>query len=1511
MEIMNKLNKHLLIAAVTLSAMSGNAREKYGNVFRTATAPQRVLAGCSPAQSSAELAVNNVRTIIFSGSDMWWDMFGTTNAWYLVPKVEDRSKGANSNFAGNVWFGGLDVGGQLKIAAQTYRQSGVDFWTGPLSTQDATISSDVCNKYDKIFRLKRSEVDAFVLEAGPITAGMRDWPGNGDISLNQSELLAPFVDINGDNRYVPEEGDYPFYDVYNTGLKDNLGVCKARVFGDETLWWVYNDNGNNHIATGGKAIGMEIRAQAFAFKTTDEVNNMTFYNYQLVNRSSFALLNTYMTVWTDADMGYYGDDYIGCDVKRGLGYIYNSVGPDPTVGTVIGYGAYVPALGCDFFQGPINTTDTIDNDNDGQTDEPGEQMGMTKFLYFNNAFPGVPIQTTDPDNAAQYYQYMTGYWRDGTPFTCGGNGYGGSIPTSFVYPADTYTSGVGSCGVWNESTVAGDRRFMQSSGPFTLLPGAVNYITVGLPWARTTSTDPKASIPLLKIADDKAQALFDNCFRVLSGPEAPDLTIQELENELIIYFSNKPASNNYLNQYKELDVSIIVDQTHFPPTPEYNYYKFEGYKLYQLKNNLITQEELIDPSKAKLIFNCDVKNGVTRLVNYEYDAATGGDVPRVKIDQNDLSDKGIKSSFHFTKDEFATSQSKKVVNNKEYYFFCVAYGYNQYGEYKEDQIFTTQGVASSEGQKKPYLEGRKSKKAFGIPHNPAPEKSGSIMNSAYGYGPKVTRLEGQGNGGNNLELTQESVNDILNSPTGRQKTITYENGRGPIGIKVVDPLNVPNSEFTLKLISRNYFYRGDTLTGSSNAVALNNYINSVIDADPCKTSTVSVMSQSGPLPPHSSLPFPKLTKNSNVHGQVNQDTATWVLTDLSTQKKYYSCKSIRIGEEYYFSDLGLSVSIGGANDIAHISSPFNPATDRFLKNDDIISASMSFANSNETWLSGVPDVDGENAFNWIRSGPFRDDLNFPVSDYQMSNGATGNNLVFVDENQYFENVLGGTWAPYPLVAASKAGVASTDAAPGFSGLTNSTAAIASVFDLRALASVDIVLTKDKSKWTRCLVLEESDEPAAIPTKASKLETRRHKSVDKQGIALGDPGCNTAEASYDSLPGIPFQTGLSWFPGYAINLETGERLNIAFGEDSYQIKNNGDDMMWNPNDVVYDPLYNYSFGGRHYIYVFGNNRSGTRYAKATTGPVVNQFVPADLDGKLIGSGTYADFHDFAYTYKWGAQKALSTNNTIKNSGNVVLTNTWADAMWVNIPITINPRYNFKNPADMPGDAKVSLRVKKAYRPSLASHAKTDPSNFTQAGYVTASTAVNSNNYCPVIMPVFPYSNASGTTISGANNFMKASTDTVTGSVNNNYNLYSFNTSDIFTEINNADKLKSALDLINIVPNPYYAYSTYETGRIDNRVRITNLPNRCKIKIFTLNGTLVRTFDRDLSGQEDINVSESEFIRSKRLPFQDWDMKNQSGISVASGLYIIHIDVPGVGEKILKWFGVMRPLDLQSY
>jgi hypothetical protein len=343
------------------------------------------------------------------------------------------------------------------------------------------------------------------------------------------------------------------------------------------------------------------------------------------------------------------------------------------------------------------------------------------------------------------------------------------------------------------------------------------------------------------------------------------------------------------------------------------------------------------------------------------------------------------------------------------------------------------------------------------------------------------------------------------------------------------------------------------------------------------------------------------------------------------------------------------------------------------------------------------------------------------------------------------------------------------------------------------------------------------------------------------------------------------------------METGERLNIAFGEDSKQDYNNGRDMVWNPSaEVTNTNGYPYSFGGRHYVYVFGHARSTSVYSGLN---------PA-VDGKLIGAGDYSNYVNMVHTFKYA-------NTATGQPAAKVLNNIWSDAMWVTIPTLTDKRYAFNNPADMPCDVKVKLKVKKSYRPGYSGTVFTD-----QNGQVNGLVEALS-------VPPAPGSNSL--------NYALLTKDLAPTPQNGNFGYYTFSTADIYSEINNGDRAKNALDLINIVPNPYYAYSTYEKNRTEYKVKITNLPNKCKIKIFTLNGTLVRTFDRDVSGQEDLQITDvgSEYVHSKRISYQDWDLKNQSGIVVASGLYIIHVDVPGVGEKILKWFGVVRPLDLQNY
>jgi hypothetical protein len=135
-----------------------------------------------------------------------------------------------------------------------------------------------------------------------------------------------------------------------------------------------------------------------------------------------------------------------------------------------------------------------------------------------------------------------------------------------------------------------------------------------------------------------------------------------------------------------------------------------------------------------------------------------------------------------------------------------------------------------------------------------------------------------------------------------------------------------------------------------------------------------------------------------------------------------------------------------------------------------------------------------------------------------------------------------------------------------------------------------------------------------------------------------------------------------------------------------------------------------------------------------------------------------------------------------------------------------------------------------------------------------------------------------------------------SPNNNYPMYSFETESVATEYMNVTKAESDLDLITVVPNPYYAYAGgpgYEQNALDNRVKIINLPISCVITIYSVNGVLIRQYTKDSD-----------------ITSLDWDLKNFAGVPVAGGVYIIHIKTDN-GDRIIKWFGGLRPPDLNVF
>ena len=1363
------LNLLAVVVMCVLFTTATFARENVGasgNSNKNGNSTPVVAASCNPTTAQAELDINNIRTTVLVGGDMWWNL---NDPKYEVP----IGSGKHSVFAGSLWIGGIDAGGQVKVAAQTYRQTGIDFWGGPIDTNTVSTTSDRCRTFDRHWKVTKDQVREFIADNSKATNDIKSWPGNGNQATNEGQYLAPFKDVDGDGIYDYRNGDYPYYLLPDVNPNEEYPLipltpkveCNDYLFGDETIWWVFNDVGNAHTETGSDPIGLEIRAQAFAFKTNDEINNMTFYKYQIINRSSNTLTETYFGQWVDPDLGYYLDDYVGCDVQRGLGFCYNGDADDETAS---GYGSNPPALGVDFFQGPIaDANDGVDNDRDGcidctslidslgnvleiGDDTLGEQIIMSKFVYYNN--DQTPLG--NPSGFADFYNYLRGIWRDNQPITYGADGRtppapnGPGIPCNFMFPGSTDTTLLASEGPWSELTagnVPADRRFLQSAGTFTLTPGAVNYVTTGVVWAKAQQGGVEASIALMKAADDKAQALFDNCFKLIDGPNAPNLVIRELDKKFI--FSIQDYNTPSVELYSQVDPTIVDSAA---VANGLNSFDFQGYQVFQFKDATVTTADIGNPDKVRLLYQCDIKDGVAQLVNFEFDPNLNANVPIEKVNG---SDKGIKHTFIVNQDLFATG-STSLVNHKTYYYSVVSYAYNQFKKYDPND------PAALDGQKKPYLAGRNNIKTYSaIPHNQVVENGGQIFGSNYGSGPRITRIEGQGNGGMILDFASDYTNELM-SPPFRVRNPTYVGGAGPLDLKVYDPVLVSRGSFTTQF------------NGAAN-------------------------------------------------------TSLWQMYD-ATQDTVAAERPISVSNEQVIPEWGLTATIATVIEAGKIGAV----------NNGLLTSSLEYANPSIQWLNSIADVDDvdPNPENWILSGTDAGDLS-------------------LDPTAVYEGVVQGTWAPYMLTSKTYPGPKSPGITSAFEVLSPSTSPTG---PKAAIASVDIVITADKSKWSRVAVVEIGGGTTGVGTEgnAKAFTIRKGASLGKDGLPDGTG------------------TGMSWFPGYAVNVETGERLNMAFGENSLLSAENGRDMKWNPTANKSDPFSGEPlFGGMHYIYVFGHNGDNLTAAIADV-PMYDSC--AFIASKLTSAGV----------------------NDLRS--------VWKDAMWVSLPMVDADYAALNFPDEIPSDVKVRLRVARTYRTYATGDVLTNNQALTVGSTYYVATA-------PVTHAGTTYSNvgdsftASNTTFTGAGTVALSASPNSFGAF---APMYSFITDDLVSTTNDVATATSALDLINVVPNPYYAFSAYEVNQLDNRIKIVNLPAKCTVSIFTVGGTLVRKFNRDVPIDNSDGQVYSTSVPNRETSL-DWDLKNFKGIPIASGVYLIHVEAPGLGERTLKWFGMTRPLDLDTF
>ncbi len=315
-------------------------------------------------------------------------------------------------------------------------------------------------------------------------------------------------------------------------------------------------------------------------------------------------------------------------------------------------------------------------------------------------------------------------------------------------------------------------------------------------------------------------------------------------------------------------------------------------------------------------------------------------------------------------------------------------------------------------------------------------------------------------------------------------------------------------------------------------------------------------------------------------------------TDLSDGTELVSATTIDVLNEVLLEDFGISILFGQLDP---------PGSDPFFdRSNGFVSSELVFSDPDgPEWLSflknqptdpGIP----EGPINFIKNQEFQD-------DYEM------------DPFQAFteENSLG--FYPYCLFDYRQRDDAYIT--PAWVSSQNVGACAGSAGGIKRSNNVDLVFTSDTSKWSRTAVVQS----------ASRYFTDSQFSTnDSLMFQLLQRPAASKEAGPDGMPldDPDLPNGYAWFPGYAVDVETGERLNVFFGENTIYRPDNpneeiaeldedllrGNDRMWNPGsqiEIDAPGVASYYAGGQHNIYITNQKYDGgEEIRELLAGPLPN-------------------------------------------------------------------------------------------------------------------------------------------------------------------------------------------------------------------------------------------------------------------------------------------------------------------
>jgi hypothetical protein len=419
---------------------------------------------------------------------------------------------------GFVWGGytgdGLDR--KLHVGGSTYISGLVSGWImqdgKPVDQADPRVKiyrirSDWASLENDDKELRREAADFFMVDTADVT---------------QDQMQDIFNQYKSDWENWPVDLGAPYYDKNRNGIFDDLdepGIADA----NQVIWFVCNDLDAAQVSSfsGSDPIGIELQTTIWCYlNQAPYLDQTVFKKYRLTNKSANIITDMYVTQWSDPDVGYYADDFVGCDTLLDLAYAYNGSANDSLFDK---FEIPPPAIGYTFLEATYIAPPTAKNTYI-KTKTPDEQkIELSSFGYFA---AGSPI--SDPgfgtyDATLQWYNLMRGYTpttdiENPTPFKAG---FGPNMGEPTKYPLSGNPLLVtGDIDGKGNNMPPGDRRMLFSCGPLNMVPESSRQFVVAIIGGINTNGDQLKSVEDLKFTVAEVRTQYENLISTLPGEKS-------------------------------------------------------------------------------------------------------------------------------------------------------------------------------------------------------------------------------------------------------------------------------------------------------------------------------------------------------------------------------------------------------------------------------------------------------------------------------------------------------------------------------------------------------------------------------------------------------------------------------------------------------------------------------------------------------------------------------------------------------------------------------------------------------------------------------------------------------------------------------------------------------------------------------------------------------------------------------------------------------------------------------